>query len=614
MSEVRIGYIGLGAMGSALARRLVATHRLWVWDINADATAEFQKMGAQVASSAKEVASNCDVVLLCLPRTSDVRRLIFGPEGLAEGLTKGKLVVDQTSGIPGETRAIAKELADRGVAMMDAPVSGGVMGAAAGTISIMASGDEDSYQKALPVLTAISPNVFRCGRNVGDGQAMKLVNNLLSAGCRLATLEVVAMGRKIGLPLAAIVEAINKGSARNRTSRITLQELAEGKVMPAHFAMSLMLKDMTQAVQLGGTCGVPMILTNIVRSLLQIGVSRLGERAQLEEVIGLLGSMAGVEILDTAGADDAAAPGIESNGKDPSRMRRLGYVGVGTMGAALARRLMLAYPVQIFDSRVEVVESLAKDGALPAQDLPGLARECDVIFICLPTSDDVRNVLFGPAGLAEGLSKGTVVVDQTTADPAKTRAIAADLARLGVRLVDAPVSGGPRGAVAGTVSIMCGGSPEDVAVVEPILKTISPNLVYCGKTGSGHETKLVQNAVAACNHLLVYEAAALAVKYGLALADVSKVINQSTGWSSASERVLPTLSEGRETADFQLQLMVKDLKLAARMAMECGAPMLMATTVCNLFEYGSRSLGAITNVDAMSHVFEALAGVQFSGA
>src|SRR5258708_30104137 len=155
---MNIGYIGLGSMGSAVARRLVAGHKLIVWDINNAATAAFEKLGVTVAPSAAELARQCEIVLLCLPRTSDVRQLIFGPNGLAEGLSSGKLVVDQTSGVPGQTHEIAAQLATQGVAMIDAPVSGGVAGANAGAISIMISRPGAHCERAMPGLPDISPH------------------------------------------------------------------------------------------------------------------------------------------------------------------------------------------------------------------------------------------------------------------------------------------------------------------------------------------------------------------------------------------------------------------------------------------------------------------------
>jgi 3-hydroxyisobutyrate dehydrogenase len=119
--------------------------------------------------------------------------------------------------------------------------------------------------------------------------------------------------------------------------------------------------------------------------------------------------------------------------------------------------------------------------------------------------------------------------------------------------------------------------------------------------------------VASCNRLLTYEAAAVGVKYGLRLADMATVINQSTGWSGASERILPNLSEGKTTSDFQLALMVKDLRLAGRMAMDIGAPMMVAAAVRSLFEAGTNEVGGKSNLDDIARLFESMAGIQFKG-
>ena len=300
-----------------------------------------------------------------------------------------------------------------------------------------------------------------------------------------------------------------------------------------------------------------------------------------------------------------------TNTGETSEMR-VGYVGLGAMGGALVRRLMLSRRMRVFDIRSDAVRLFEAEGALAISDLPSLARTCDVIFVCVPTSDSVRDVLFGKEGLAGALSPGKIIIDQTTGDPVQTRSIADELQRLGVSLVDAPVSGGPRGAEAGTIAIMCGGRSEVFERVRPILESVSPNLVYCGETGNGHVAKLVNNAVAACNRLITYEAVAMGFKYGLSMHDMSKVINKSTGWNSASERILPALASGGQTANFQLKLMVKDLRLASQMGMSCGAPMLIANMVRSMFETGANELGGAANLDQMKHLFEAMADIKFA--
>jgi 3-hydroxyisobutyrate dehydrogenase len=344
-----------------------------------------------------------------------------------------------------------------------------------------------------------------------------------------------------------------------------------------------------------------------------MGVNSLGENAQLDQLLGLIESMAATRFVESPQARSGKPTVIAHAAPDVGQLR-IGYVGLGTMGGAIARRMMLARKLRVFDARPEIVRAFAAEGAEGSADLCSLARVCDVIFVCLPTSAVVRDVIFGKDGLAQGLSGGKIIVDQTTGDPSVTRRIAADLGQLGVALVDAPVTGGPRGAVAGTITIMAGGPAQAFETVRPVLESVSPNIVYFGPSGSGHIAKLISNAVSTCNVLLTYEAASIAVRCGLKLADVAKVINSGGGWSAATERILPTLSQGKATADFQMQLMVKDLKLVGRLAIECGAPIMVARTVCGLYETGLQRFGGSANIDTMGQLFESMSGVSFGGA
>lgn len=304
---MRIGYVGLGAMGGALARHLVPKHTVTVFDLSPSALAEFTALGARAASSCAELARECDVMLLCLPRSSDVERVLFGPGGLAEGLAPGSIVVDQTSGVPDQTRAFAQRLEKQGVAMMDAPVSGNQAAAQGGTIAIIASGPRAVYDKALPILKDISPNVMYCGEQVGNGQMMKTVNNLMNVTTRFSTLELVALGRKLGLPLQAITDALNATAGCSHTSKGMLPGIAEGRGT-VKFHLALQVKDMNQAITLGTAQGVPMPIGAAARSLLQMGLSSLKPDAQLEEMIGVVERMAGTRFVpekDTKERQDA---------------------------------------------------------------------------------------------------------------------------------------------------------------------------------------------------------------------------------------------------------------------------------------------------------------------
>jgi 3-hydroxyisobutyrate dehydrogenase len=292
---MNIGYIGLGALGGQLARRFLQDHQLTVWDINATAIRELAELGASVAPTAAELAKRSDVVFLCLPRSADVKNAVFAPDGLAAGLTPGKIVVDQTSGVPEETREIAAALSKSGVLMMDAAVSASPQVVPTGNANLMVSAPDEVLDRAEPALRAITDKIFRCGARVGDGQAMKTVNNAMNAGNRLGMLEVLAFGRKAGLTLQTIVNRLSDGEARCQISDRMLPALLQGKAS-TDFALSLMLKDIYQALSLGMKHHTPMPITGIAQGLLHIGRNLQGPQARLEDMVNIIASIAGSSI------------------------------------------------------------------------------------------------------------------------------------------------------------------------------------------------------------------------------------------------------------------------------------------------------------------------------
>ncbi|GAA4340802.1 hypothetical protein GCM10023165_21040 [Variovorax defluvii] len=595
---MKIGYIGLGALGSELARRLLRSHDLTVWDLHAPAIQSLAQEGAHGARNALELAQRSEVVLLCLPRSSDVRQAIFGADGLLEGLGPGTLVIDQSSGIPSETAAMARELEARGVWLIDAAVSASPHVVREGRAMLMAAGPDAAFERARPVLQAISEHVFRCGNRVGEGQALKMLNNAMNAGCRLGTLEVVAMGRKAGVALDCMTEVLNRGGGRNLTTVNMLPAILQGRAS-TNFALALMLKDVNQAVEFGLGLGVPMPVTNLVRSLFQIGLNTLGEGARLEDMIGVIESMAGVRL---AGGERGGEPVAAS--ADVDRLT-VGYVGLGAMGGSLARRLMQSRPLHVHDARPEQTRQFAAQGAIPHAGLASLAAACDVVFICLPTSEAVHDALFGVEGLAASLRPGAVVIDQTSGDPVLSRRIARALHAKGVAYVDAPVSGVPQSALAGSIAILLAGPAEACALADPLLRAISPHLVHCGEVGNAHIVKLVNNTIASICRAVSYECLMAGIRSGLRVDTMAQVLKQSSGYSAGLEKILSVLVSGQPQSNFQLALMVKDLRLAARLGIECGAPMAIANSVRSLFEAASNIRGPGAGIEEMLDVYKA---------
>lgn len=304
---MKVGYVGLGAMGRALAGHLVKDHELIVWDLNPVAIDDFVARGAQAASSLADMGARCDVVILCLPKSANVHQALFGAGGLAENLAPGSVVVDQTSGVPGDTKVFAAALAERDIALIDAPVAGGVPSAIAGQITIMASGADAAFDRVRPVLESISPKVYRCSAQVGDGQAVKAINNMINAGYRMATLEMIAVGRKLGLDAASMTDALNSGTGRSFITYRLLPAVVEER-SSTDFALTLMVKDLNQAADLGIATGAPMPISDAARGMMNMALNLLGDDARLDDIVAFVETLTKTKLAGAAlpldGTDD----------------------------------------------------------------------------------------------------------------------------------------------------------------------------------------------------------------------------------------------------------------------------------------------------------------------
>lgn len=278
-----IGYVGLGSMGGAIAKRMLLSRKLRLFDLSPARVAALAEAGGQPTQSLTALAAQSDMVCLCLPTSNEVRAAIFGDSGLLGGLKPGALVADMTTGDPLATKAMALELKARGIDMIDAPVSGGPDGAAAGTLAIMVGASPEQFARAKPAFDAVSPNVYHMG-DVGAGQTMKLVNNMLMAGCKALTYEVMALAAKNGLDPKLAGEVLQKSSGRNGTTERTLQGTVAGHFRGT-FSLGLMTKDVHLAAQLGRDTGVPMLLGRIVEELHQIAINNHGASADANIII-----------------------------------------------------------------------------------------------------------------------------------------------------------------------------------------------------------------------------------------------------------------------------------------------------------------------------------------
>jgi len=256
MTRTTVGFIGLGTMGRPMARNILEKgHALVVHDLNASAVEELTKAGADSRGSPSEVAAASEVVITMLPDGPDVEGAALGPGGIIEGLRQDALYIDMSTIDPATTRRIGARLAERGLKMIDCPVGKTQDHAIAGTLALMAGGDPELVDRARPLLMCMGDTLFHCG-GLGNGEAMKLVNNCLASAILGAVSEALVTGTKAGLELNLMREVIGTTMAANAHLSINLPKKALLGDFSPGFMVALAQKDVRLAVAMAKELGV----------------------------------------------------------------------------------------------------------------------------------------------------------------------------------------------------------------------------------------------------------------------------------------------------------------------------------------------------------------------
>jgi len=291
----KIGFIGLGRMGSGMCARLCAANLpVIVHDVSSDAVDAMVALGAQKAASAVDVANEAEIVLVSLPMPDIVHDVLLGPEGIADGKFV-KIVVDLSTSGPAMAKRLAEGLAANGIASFDAPVSGGVAGARDGKLSLMASGPEAQWPQVEPVLQHFG-KVFYMGGAPGAGQTMKLVNNLLGAVAIAVTAEGMTMGIKSGLDPARMIEVLNQSTGVNSATRDKWPRSVLPRTFDFGFAAALSHKDMRLCVDEAEALGVHLTLGAQVRDLLKRTLDEVGSDADFTAMALVVEADAGLKL------------------------------------------------------------------------------------------------------------------------------------------------------------------------------------------------------------------------------------------------------------------------------------------------------------------------------
>lgn len=267
---MKVGFIGVGNMGGPMCRNIIknTNHEVVVFDLDPAAARACTDLGATSATSVADVASRCDVVITSLPMPRHVEEVALGAGGLAENARRGTVYIDLSTNSPSVARRVHAGLADKGIPMLEAPVSGGVSGAEAATIVIMVGGDEAVFEAQRPLLASFSKEVVHVGE-VGMGSVAKLINNQLAFSNMAAAAEALAIGAMSGIDLAKLNQVIENASGFSWAYRSVATKAFAGD-FKANFALDLAHKDLRLALELADELGVPGMIGPQVMNLMRM--------------------------------------------------------------------------------------------------------------------------------------------------------------------------------------------------------------------------------------------------------------------------------------------------------------------------------------------------------
>lgn len=295
---MNIGFIGIGAMGRPMAVNLLkAGFHLTVYDLNQEAVQQLVEMGACSAATPKELAAGADVVITMLPNFGVVQSVLGGADGVLAGIRESAVIIDMSTVAPNQTRRMAALAKEKGVSYLDAPVSGGVGGAAKGALTIMVGGPAAVIDQVMGIFNVLGKKVYRVG-DVGAGDTIKLVNNLLLGVNMAAVAEAMVVGVKAGLDPQVLLEIISSSSGNSYALETKMPNfIMKGNFEPG-FAINLQFKDLELATQTGKDLGVPLFLTNLTQQIFeQARAVGLGGE-DISAVIKVWEKLAGVEVRD----------------------------------------------------------------------------------------------------------------------------------------------------------------------------------------------------------------------------------------------------------------------------------------------------------------------------
>ncbi|GAX90117.1 NAD(P)-dependent oxidoreductase [Effusibacillus lacus] len=295
---LNIGFIGIGQMGRWMAQHLLESgNHLTVFDTNQDAIRPLEEKGALVAPTLQDLGGKNEIVITMLPNSKIVQSVVTGTGGLLSSMKPGGIIIDMSSSYVLSTKRLAQECKDKGLTLIDAPVSGGVKGAKEATLTIMVGGRKEDFMKVLPILQCMGKTINLVGET-GAGHALKAINNYLSAASLYATTEAMILAKKLGIDLTVALETINKSSGQSFSTHYKFPTFILPRRFNSGFSLDLLLKDVKMVTALASDTKVPVFLAAVIEQIYEAACSTGEQSPDHTEIVKFLEKLCDLSLED----------------------------------------------------------------------------------------------------------------------------------------------------------------------------------------------------------------------------------------------------------------------------------------------------------------------------
>lgn len=614
-----VGFVGLDDLSLDMAASLLrAGYKIQAFEIDETLVDKFLNLGGTRSASLIEAGKEVAALIVLISHVDQINDVFFGQQGVLKGLQKGALIILRSTILPSYIQNLERRLGDEDsmAHLIEAYVSRGFSEVLKGRTMITSSGRSEANAKAQPILSAMSEKLFTFEGEVGTGSKIKMVNELLEGIHLVAALEAISLCTQAGIHPWIVYDIISNAAGNSWIFKNHIPQFLRGDTKVHSYRT--VVQNLGIVLDTAKSLIFPLPLLSVAHQQLILGSSYgQGDDSDVS-FVKVWGKLLGANIQDAASAElyEPEQLARQIVGKSVV-VKRIGFIGLGAMGFGMATHLLKSnFCVVGYDVYKPTLTRFANAGGLIGNSPAETSKDVDVLVVMVTNETQAESVLYGDLGAVAALPSGASIILSSTVSPAFVSQLERRLQGegKGLKLVDAPVSGGVKRASEGTLTIMASGTDEALTCTGSVLSALSEKLyVIRGGCGAGSGVKMINQLLAGVHIASGAEAMALGARLGLNTRMLFDFVKNSGGTSWMFENRVPHMLDNDYTPYSALDIFVKDLGIVCRESSSLKVPLHIATVAHQLFLAGSAAGWGRQDDAGVVKVYETLTGVKVEG-